>query len=292
MRIILCGLVLAALATSPAAAAGGQKTAPQALETVQPRPIDPEQQIMSPLDVKDADIQDVIRTISKGYNLNIVLDKEVSGKVTVHLSDVPVIEGLKTLARSNGFDVIKEGNVYRIRKAVDEQRSIINFFRGKLTLDVQNIDVKELLKDISAKTATSIVPDSKVQGKITAKLFQVDLDDGLRALLEGNGFELTKRKNIYQVSMGQEQGQPQQPQMGRYGQRSAGPSSFYVDFSNGRLTLDVSNGNLQDVIKAIAQKSEMQIVTYGNVMGEINAKLRDIPLTEALALLLGGTMFT
>jgi type IV pilus assembly protein PilQ len=225
-----------------------------------------------------------------------VLDKDVAGKVTVHLSDVPVIEGLKTLAKSNGFEVVKEGSVYRIRKATDEQRSIINYFRGKLTVDVQNVEVKDLLKDISVKTAASIVPDSKVQGKITGKLYQVDLDDGLRALLEGNGFEITKRKNIYQVSMGDNQqassSSPSMSQMGRYGMRSPGPSSFYVDYTNGKLSLDVSNGNLQDVIKAIAQKSEMQIVTYGNIMGEINAKLRDIPLTEALALLLGGTMFT
>jgi type IV pilus assembly protein PilQ len=254
---------------------------------------------MSPLDVKDADIQDVIRTISKGYNLNIILDKEVTGKVTVHLSSVPVIEGLKTLARSNGLELIKEGSVYRIRKATDEERSSIGFFKGKLTVDVQNVDVKDLLKDISAKTATSIVPDSKVQGKITGKLFQVDLDDGLRALLEGNGFQITKRKNIYEVSMGQDAASssavPNSAGMNRYGgggYRSSGPSGFYVDFTNGKLTLDVSNGNLQDVIKAIAEKSEMQIITYGNIMGEINAKLKDIPLTEALALLLGGTMFT
>jgi type IV pilus assembly protein PilQ len=80
--------------------------------------------------------------------------------------------------------------------------------------------------------------------------------------------------------------------MGRRSMRGTGPTNFYIDMADGRLTLDVSNGNLQDVLKAIAQKSEMQIVTYGNIMGEINAKLRDIPLTEALALLLGGTMFT
>ena len=254
---------------------------------------DPERQMMSPLDVKDADIQDVFRTISKGYNLNIVLDQDVSGKVTVHLSDVPVIEGLRQLAKSNGYDVVKEGNVYRIRKATDEQRSIISYYKGKLTVDVQNVDVKDLLKEISVKTATSIVPDSKVEGKITGKLYQVDLDDGLRALLEGNGFEINKRKNIYQVSMGQESASsPRPPSKGRYARHTAGPSNFYIDLSNGRLTLDVSSGNLQDVLKAIAQKSEMQIVTYGNIMGEINAKLKDIPLTEALALLLGGTMFT
>ena len=258
-----------------------------------PKPTDLEQQVMAPLDVKDADIQDVIRTISKGYNLNIILDKEAAGKVTVHLSSVPVIEGLQTLVRSIGLEIVKEGSVYRIRKATDEQRSSISFYKGKLTVDVQNVDVKDLLKDISAKTATSIVPDSKVQGKITGKLFQVDLDDGLRALLEGNGFQITKRKNIYQVSMtGDAAASSQNPMGARGGFRASGATGFYVDYSNGKLTLDVSNGNLQDVIKAIAEKSEMQIITYGNIMGEINAKLKDVPLTEALALLLGGTMFT
>ena len=278
-----------------AASAASTAAAASALEQ---KPVNLEQQVMSPLDVKDADIQDVIRTISKGYNLNIILDKEVTGKVTVHLSSVPVIEGLKTLARSNGLELIKEGSVYRIRKAIDEERSSISFFKGKLSVDVQNVDVKDLLKDISAKSATSIVPDSKVQGKITGKLFQVDLDDGLRALLEGNGFQIAKRKNIYEVSMGPDAASsPSSPSpagMNRYGggYRSSGPAGFYVDFTNGKLTLDVSNGNLQDVIKAIAEKSDMQIITYGNIMGEINAKLKDIPLTQALALLLGGTMFT
>jgi type IV pilus assembly protein PilQ len=294
-------IVVVFIAFFVASMAFGEKapsTSTAAASALEQKPVDLEQQVMSPLDVKDADIQDVIRTISKGYNLNIILDKEVTGKVTVHLSSVPVIEGLKTLARSNGLELIKEGSVYRIRKAIDEERSSISFFKGKLSVDVQNVDVKDLLKDISAKSATSIVPDSKVQGKITGKLFQVDLDDGLRALLEGNGFQIAKRKNIYEVSMGPDaastSASPSPAGMNRYGgsYRSSGPAGFYVDFTNGKLTLDVSNGNLQDVIKAIAEKSDMQIITYGNIMGEINAKLKDIPLTQALALLLGGTMFT
>jgi type IV pilus assembly protein PilQ len=262
--------------------------------------VDPEQQIMSPLDVKDADIQDVVRTISKGYNVNIVLDKDVSGKVTVHLSDVPVIEGLRTLSKSIGMEVAKEGNVYRIRKARDETRSVISYVGGKLTVDVQNIDAKEFLKDISAKTAISIVPDAKVQGRISGKLYQVDLDDGLRALCAGSGLKLVKRKNIYQVFPEDEasgQGnQPQNPYPGyrRYGgpAGAGGPASFFVECSNGKVSLDVSNGNLADVIKAIAEQSEMEIVTYGTISGEINAKLKNVPLTQALALLLGGTMFT
>ena len=152
------------------------------------------------IDVKDTDIRDVIRMISKGYNLNILLDQGISGKVTLHLSNVPIMEGLRSIAESNGLEVVKEGSVYKIQKATAEQKSMIRYYDGKLTIDVQNVDVKDFLKELSSRTAVSIVPDAKVEGKITGKLFQVNLDDGLRALLEGNGFNVTKRKNIYQVT--------------------------------------------------------------------------------------------
>ena len=292
--------VALAVAVLGAGFASAQKSSAEP-KPVEQKAVDPEQQIMSPLDVKDADIQDVVRTISKGYNLNIVLDKDVAGKVTVHLSDVPVIEGLRTLSRSIGMEVAKEGNVYRIRKARDETRSVISYVGGKLTVDVQNVDAKEFLKDISAKTAISIVPDAKVQGRISGKLYQVELDDGLRALLAGSGLRLIKRKNIYQVlpdeDAGQAQGgQPpnQYPGFRRYGgpPGAGGSASFFVECANGKVSLDVSNGNLSDVIKAIAEQSEMEIITYGTVSGDINAKLKNVPLTQALALLLGGTMFT
>jgi type IV pilus assembly protein PilQ len=247
------------------------------------------------IDVKDTDIRDVIRMISTGYNLSIIIDKEVSGKVTLHLSGVPIMEGLSKLAESAGLEVVKEGSVYNVRKKSEEQRSVIQYIRNKLTVDVQNMDVRDFLKEISSKTAISIVPDAKVEGKISGKLYDVNLEDGLRALLEGNGFSVTKRKNIYNVTSGDNQaGQPQgmisPRRMG--GATGTGRSSFNVEYNDGRLSLDVSNGDLEDVVKAIAEQSGIQIVTYGSIRAEINAKLDNIPLTEALALLLGGTNYT
>lgn len=54
----------------------------------------------------------------------------------------------------------------------------------------------------------------------------------------------------------------------------------------------MNNGNLEDVLKAISEQSDVQIVTYGGVKAEVNAKLYDKTLTEAFALLLGGTQYT
>jgi type II secretory pathway component HofQ len=240
------------------------------------------------LDVKDTDIQDVIRMISKGYDLNIILDKDVTGKVTLHLTDVPIMEGLQSLARSHGWEVSREGSVYFIRKATDETRSVISYNDGLLTLDVQNMDVVDFVKTLSSKTAVSIVPDSKISGKVSGKLYRVPVDDGLRAILEGNGFQVTRRKNIYRVEAGESP--KASPRVRR--RSSVGGAAFHVEYYDGMITLDVANGNLADVIQAIAEQSDVEIVTYGNITGEVNAILNEIPLAEALALLLGGTKFT
>ncbi|MBD3239526.1 MAG: hypothetical protein GF331_03000, partial [Chitinivibrionales bacterium] len=103
------------------------------------------------LDVKDTDIRDAIRMVSKAYDLNIILDSDVEGKITLHLSDVPIMEGLRSLAESQGLEVVKEGSVYRIRNKVDKEHTSIRYLRGKLTVDVQNVDVHEFLKVLSSK---------------------------------------------------------------------------------------------------------------------------------------------
>lgn len=242
------------------------------------------------IDVKDTDIRDVIRMISRGYNINILLDQDVSGKVTLHLADVPIMEGLRSIAESNGLEVIKEGSVYKIQKARDEQKSMIRYSDGKLTVDIQNVDVKDFLKELSSKTAVSIVPDTKVEGKISGKLYQVNLYEGLRVLLESNGFKVIRRNNIYQVLSGTESLSSSSPVPRFSGGSSQG--RFFVDYNNGMVSLDVSSGDLEDVVKAIAERSDIEIITYGSIKSEVNAKLNNAPLTEALALLLGGTRFT
>lgn len=245
------------------------------------------------IDVKDTDIRDVIRMISKGYDINILLDQDISGKVTLHLVDVPIMEALRSIAASNNLDVIRDGSVFYIKKATAEQKSMIRFMNGKLTVDIQNVEVRDFLKELSTKSAVSIVPDPKVSGPISGKLYQVGFDDGLRALLEGNGYQVIKRKNIYQISASPEKaatfrdGPSSSP-----ARNSGGSNDLYVDYSNGLVSIDVVNGDLEEIVRAIAEQSDAEIITYGTIKTEINARLNNAPLTEALALLLGGTRFT
>jgi len=66
------------------------------------------------LDLKDADIKDIFRTISQLTQLNIVVDPEVRGTVTVQLEDVPWDQALDLILKQNSLGYVLENNIMRI----------------------------------------------------------------------------------------------------------------------------------------------------------------------------------
>ena len=70
------------------------------------------------VDYVDEPILDVLRAIATAFKLSIIPDKDLGDvKVTIHLENIPVLEGLEKLCKSHGLELIADGNVYRIRKA-------------------------------------------------------------------------------------------------------------------------------------------------------------------------------
>lgn len=82
------------------------------------------------LELKDADVKDVLRTFAKITGLNVVVDPEVSGSVTVQLENVPWDQALDIILRINGLDYVVENNVLRVAKLSklqDEKSRLANF---------------------------------------------------------------------------------------------------------------------------------------------------------------------
>lgn len=68
------------------------------------------------LNLKDADIKDVLRFFSQITGLNIVVDPDVSGSVTVSLDNVPWDQALDIMLRINRLDYVVENNVLRVAR--------------------------------------------------------------------------------------------------------------------------------------------------------------------------------
>jgi len=109
------------------------------------------------LDLKDADIKDVFRTISQLTGLNIVIDPEVRGTVTVQLEDVPWDQALDLILKQNSLGYVLENNIMRIATTAKLQAEESD--RARLAEARQAAEpTRTVIKKLSYAKAAEIVP--------------------------------------------------------------------------------------------------------------------------------------
>lgn len=76
------------------------------------------------LDLRDADLRDVLRLLSEVSGLDFVLQPGVSGRVSLRLTETPWDQALEVVLRSHGLDYLLQGGVLRVgalSELVEEQ---------------------------------------------------------------------------------------------------------------------------------------------------------------------------
>jgi type IV pilus assembly protein PilQ len=119
--LLLAGVALAGDAPQhgPEAAAGASlPAAPAAAPRAAPAAAKPAKAKFSgepiSLDLKDLDMKDFFRLIHEVSGLNVVVDPNVKGTLTMDLNDVPWDQALEIVLRDNGLSEQLDGNVLRI----------------------------------------------------------------------------------------------------------------------------------------------------------------------------------
>src|SRR5262249_20749237 len=111
-------LALAQLPASPVSAvpAAGPMTKPGASHVIaQVSPVQAPKYSGEPfnLELKDADLKDFFHLIGDFSGLNVVLDPDVKGNLTIFLKDVPWDQALDVVLKNNGLGKQLDGNVLR-----------------------------------------------------------------------------------------------------------------------------------------------------------------------------------
>jgi len=135
------------------------------------------------LNLKDADIKDVIRTFSDLTGLNIAVDPGVQGTVTVNFNEVPWDQALDIILRQNNLTYTIEGNVMRVgtverlaseaaatRRLQEEDRLNVPLVTVIFKLSyARATEVQSLLKDI-ASTRARIIVDTRTNQLIISEV--------------------------------------------------------------------------------------------------------------------------
>lgn len=107
------------------------------------------------LSLKDADIKDVLRMFAQLTGLNIAIDPQVGGTVTVEFIAVPWDQALEVILRQNGLAYALDGNVMRVGtiSRLSEEAAQTRKLEEESRLNVPTVTI---IKDLSYATAAAV----------------------------------------------------------------------------------------------------------------------------------------
>jgi type IV pilus assembly protein PilQ len=138
------------------------------------------------LNLKEVDLKDFFRLIHEVSGLNIIVDPDVSGTVTIVLDDVPWDQALALVLNNNGLGDRLEGNVLRIAKI------------STLTREQEEQQKLSLAKEESAPLVTVFRPLNYAKAATLAALLKTWVGGG--ALSSRGSVLVDERSNTLIIS--------------------------------------------------------------------------------------------
>ena len=138
--------------------------------------------IIDVLELKDMDINDVLKLISTKTGLNIVTGQNVKGRVTIYLKNVDVHDVLRIILESNDLAYAEERGIIRVMTAPDFERIYGQQFGEKTKLKTVQLKYAS-----AADVATLLTQMKSVIGKVIADeksntLVLMDIPEKLEAM--------------------------------------------------------------------------------------------------------------
>lgn len=244
------------------------------------------------LNVRDADLRDVLRSIASSYGVNLVVDNSVEEQVTLALEDVTVLDAVLFIARTYNLRIEQTGSILRLYRETppplplpDPVLEITITGRDTLlTADLQNLDVREAARLITQKTGTNVVVPAGLSGQVTTYLSGVPLSEGIRTLFGANGFIATRQGAVVTLS------RPPSPEGGAPMQ-TFGSAGITVT-EDSLVALDVQSAPVYGLTEEIARAFGFDLVLYQVPTHSVTLRTRGLQVRDALDYLYRGSALT
>ncbi|HBF37888.1 MAG TPA: hypothetical protein DDW50_11260, partial [Firmicutes bacterium] len=126
------------------------------------------------LDFKNADVKDVLRALAAQNGSNLLIDNEVSGAITIHLTRVTFDNALNIITQTDHLQYVKDDNVYKITQ-IDNAVINVDYVNNLLSVDAQNAKIAKLIQAIAEKAGQNLVPDPDLNERVSIRLHQIPL---------------------------------------------------------------------------------------------------------------------
>ncbi len=135
------------------------------------------------LKLKDRDLRDVVQSIRRKANANIIMDPLIEAAVTIDLQDVHWRQALSLVAEQAGC-VVSEGEngVLKVEKP------------PRVYFAFENTDIQKVIDTIAKISGANIVVAPEVKGTLTVRLKNIPWRDALDATVKTLGFVVVEEE--------------------------------------------------------------------------------------------------
>ncbi len=160
------------------------------------------------VDLKDVELDSVIRWIGERAGRNIIPEKGLKTPVTAFFSNMEIDKAIKVLFGINGLELIeKDGVSYLIpagggfNQTSSEQTSRVKHFitvkDGKVSFNVNNASVGDIIKEIATQADIQVYMYVELAGTITARVDSITIDEAFESLLRNTTSTYWLSRNVY-----------------------------------------------------------------------------------------------
>lgn len=232
------------------------------------------------LDFVDTPIDDVARAVSLAYDTPILVDQGLHLKVTFHLDGVGLLEGVTALCSANGLELVKDGGVFHIRKAVARGEHEFSRNDSLISVSVREKDVGEFIREFAANTGLNILASPSLGGRISGTLRNVPPQQAFRNLMKAHGFRVWEEDGCLRVDSARVSANVRSRPA-----NSVGASSPLVYRDGELFSLVASGTNLSEVLQALSETAGLNLALYGDVRETVHVNVEKVPLSDLLEIL-------
>ncbi len=150
-------------------------------------------QIIQLMVFRDGEVRDVAMAIARATGLNLIVDNSVTGTVSLHLKGVSAEEALSLIAQAVGARLMKTEKGLLLTKQPPSPILQVEVKEGKVTLNAQNADASEVLRQIAEKGKVNLLlPADLPVSRVTVNLQDVPVDEAISIVAKGAGWEVQK----------------------------------------------------------------------------------------------------
>ncbi|MEZ4776119.1 MAG: hypothetical protein R3D00_23300 [Bacteroidia bacterium] len=248
------------------------------------------------ISMRDVSLSEYVRAVGAEHKVNVFIDDTQGLFLTTHLIDEPVKSVFLFLCTHFSYSIQATGAIlsfypWQPPAIVHERQATkppaIFFSEGKLSCDLKNDSLYNVLKTISSLTGRKLITQPGTDGVLTAFLPPTDTDTALQAIFAANGYKISNRNKGFQVI---------QPLQTRNSSQQKGSLNFNIEaFSDADysyLTIEATDADLEILLREIFAELHADYLIYDHLEGAVTLNAEITLLDDVLKYLLQGTNYT